>query len=354
VRVAAAALCLTLLASCTTSMVTSRPVDSIGPGNDTGIVAYSLPKTLVKLTVRDEAGVRPTEVVVASQPAPDPVHTYVLDYKPNAFSDDTLTIDLAPGSPFISSINGESVDRITETLQAAAESAARIGVLQFSAVPGQARQLSFSFDPHDPAQLDAVRAELARRVGLDIDCRPACPPPTPRAAAAADGVYARGTIPVQLAICEGSCSAATAPGRIVTVASYNASPLIQLPVRRTAFSDRTTQLTFDQGTVSSVHHVKPSEALEVVKVPGLVVGSVFTGLGSAVSNRSGVLTARTQELEQQTALTNALTARLNKQREYITRRQALPADHGEDDLGDPLGAFDDILDGAGGEFGDPP
>ena len=162
-----AAVCLGSLSllctvSCTTSMVSSKPIESIGPGRDAGIVSYSLPKTLVRVILPDSRSVRPSQVVVESDAIADPVHTYVLEYQRNLFSSDQLTVTLAPHTPFIASVNGFAQDQTTETLTAAAESATRLSVVQFS--DDQRNTVERTFDPHDRNQMDAVRAELHREI----------------------------------------------------------------------------------------------------------------------------------------------------------------------------------------------
>ena len=55
------------------------------------------------------------------------------------------------------------------------------------------------------------------RFGIDIACLLGCEPPTPRPAEEADGIYARGTMPLALAICEDTCREGRPPARIVTL-----------------------------------------------------------------------------------------------------------------------------------------
>ena len=74
----------------------AKPIESIGPGRDAGIVSYSLPKTLVRAVLPDSRSARPSQVVVESDAIADPVHTYVLEYQRNLFSSDQLTVTLAP------------------------------------------------------------------------------------------------------------------------------------------------------------------------------------------------------------------------------------------------------------------
>ena len=114
-------------------------------------------------------------------------------------------------------------------------------------------------------------------------------------------------------------------------------------MRRTAFSDRQTVLTFDRGTVKSVQHVKPSEVLEVAKLPGAIVASIFTGLGAAVTDRDSLVDQQILEIQEQTKLTEALRLRTEKQAELVAKQKELP-DFDELKRVDPVGAIDVIID----------
>ena len=89
-------------------------------------------------------------------------------------------------------------------------------------------------------------------------------------------------IPLELAVCRGSCDAGIPPERIVSIPSYNASPIYRFPVRRSGFVTRTTTITFapksdkEPNTILQTITVnKPSEALAVAQTPGAVIGSFF-------------------------------------------------------------------------------
>ena len=93
---ASAAVLLTL-AACTSSMVTTRPVESITPDDARGSMVYALPKTLVSIKVKQSSDPGPADVTLTPKVVADPVQVYVLDYTPNPLSSDNIIIDSRAG-----------------------------------------------------------------------------------------------------------------------------------------------------------------------------------------------------------------------------------------------------------------
>jgi hypothetical protein len=303
-------------------MVTSRPVTAVTADNARGSLVYALPKTLITVTVMPP-GAGPANVEVTPKVVADPTQVYVLDYTPSPFSNDDLMVTVGGrDDATVKGLNATAEDQTQAILTEAARSAGRV-LNQFSAASQPAAEpqplLQREVDPHDPWMMDALRADLAR-FGLDIRCWPHCPPPSLPAEDTAPGLFMRAQVPVQLAVCRGSCDTVAAPERLVTVPSYNASPIFRFPVRRSGFVTRTTSITVktdDQGKlVRTIEVAKPSQAVAVAQTPGAVVGSFFQGIGDAA-------TGRKELMEQQTALVTAQTGLMTAQMQQWDAEAAL-------------------------------
>jgi hypothetical protein len=191
-------------------------------------------------------------------------------------------------------------------------------------------------EPMPASRFGGQLAALKAYFGLDVQmkCSPRGPRPdspapddgvpenAPKSVNGAyDGIVVSGPRACQFrAIQSRSAEQAGAFANVVVTQSYfwaeDSRYLTILPTTRGFMVARNVAYTFAGGQPTGVSDSRPSEALAVVSFPGAVVGSFFSGLTSAVTNRQAFTNGKTTDL---TTQTNYLTAQTN----YLAAQAAL-------------------------------
>jgi hypothetical protein len=131
------------------------------------LVAYSLPKGWVRVTVKRVSGAYALEVSPVEL-QPDPAHRYHLIYRPNAWTNDDITVELSPKG-FLTRVHtiieDETVDVVTKLTELGVTSAAfaapPVPKVSSRSAGGDMLLHSALIDPFDAEQLTAYNAILA-------------------------------------------------------------------------------------------------------------------------------------------------------------------------------------------------
>lgn len=275
---------IALTAGCT--MVESAHLSQGGTTAHIAEMSYALPRLLVKVSLvktppKNEGGMPTFRLKFDENQSfyADPLHLYAMQYSGSILSDDIFEVQRDEDSGFISYVDGKATDRTADV-------AANVGqIAGLNANPVQAGSElieTLLFDPHIPAELAAVNAKL-RRHRLALDCPECAPPVAP--GRKIDGIYYRPSVHVRLNEYRLGQIRDPKSGQMVetreltnvyAIRSPNGSPLVAMPVKRSAGVTRTTQYhEFGDGAPQKVVVNKPSEALGLTKgTLGLIGGMV--------------------------------------------------------------------------------
>lgn len=314
-----------LLAGC--SMIATEYLGDTDEPLREGTVAYSLPMTLVKLSVfrqeRDDASLRSgsqktydfdigefdektactTKICSEVLTVPDPRHNYVVRFRGSILSEDTLTLEVDPKG-YLTTAEGLAVDKTGDIIVEATRLAlGDVRDPRTHSRPGGTPTFveSVLLDPHDPQQLAQVNAKL-RKYRLHVSCEGACAPAAVPVREPAQEVYFRLKRTIFVVVRDAITGE---PKSVHPVLSFNGSPLVAQRIERTPFVTRDTKLSWAEGMPKKAYHKKPSEALGLVTIAGNVAGAVvyapinaFTQQSAAANNERQYLAAREQLLNQ--------------------------------------------------------
>lgn len=334
-RLAAAVslLCIgSLVSAC--SMLETRPLQNGSSEVQNGTTVYSLPKTLVTVTIPKNQNISFQEMTVATKLIPDPDHTYALNLTPAPLSEDTIVVDVDPDTRFITAIYGTAKDKTADILSEIGKTAARLsgaGLPPFFAAETD-RNYVFEFDPSDPSWFARTREQIQGLAGIDMRCIAGCERSAKVPAAPVDAVLVRPARSAILIACAGPCE--TKPSRVFPIISFNGSQLVAVPIARSPFVERKTKLTFVNGMPTKAEHTKPSEALGLVSIPGQVIGSVFAGLGQAFSDEKAQLENAAALAEAQKGVLDAQANLLRAQNDLQRLQTELKKSSGGGESGD--------------------
>ena len=285
--------------------------DAVGPRRNAG-GSYFLAKHLMVATVTDNGISISTKAVRDNSTL---VQTG-LDLSPTSHD----TIDVKYQSGLLQSITSTNVDQTLAIIKALAEAA---GTFRASESASKEPDFVITFDPFDPE--DAARANRVLRKKYPHSCieveildshwsagcgkgslgysaayperkfevESALPPKAP-------GVYYRRAFNYRV-----HTRFNGKPQGLTTESFANLSPILRLDVDRSAFVTRKTTIVFTDGEPTQYMVDKPSELLELAKLPVAIVKAYVGGVVSAFSEHTKIQNARASLLSAQaTALNN--------------------------------------------------
>ena len=160
------------------------------------------------------------------------------------------------------------------------------------------KEFTYQFDPNDPEELtydnpDGINmrltsAEWPFKISVPRRAGPAAPraslPYTCRSGTpcdSVDGLLYRTALPLTVIVeqCSGLCSEADAnpiPVQAALVSLPQAGPISYIPMRSSAFVQTVDNVVFANGMLTSWEANRPSEALEVVRLPVKILRSVVS------------------------------------------------------------------------------
>lgn len=247
--------------------------------NSNGI-AYALPTSWLEISAaRIDGG---TEIGVRSKTLPDAGHIYSLDHSSSAFASDELTITVGTNQ-LLSSVNTKTHDQWDEFIVALTKSAA--GVSSFS-VPDRGRsdplkESECQSPPEAPWKIfiDPFNNETWPD-WLDKDCLKLLPitgrvEPTSSLLRANEscetGICHRTPIYYRIELDFGSAGQHQIIEGLLTQ-----SPILSVDVERALFVEKTVNLTFSDGVLTSVNIKQPSSAVSVASLPLDVAKAIFS------------------------------------------------------------------------------
>ena len=303
-------LALTMMSGC--SVITSRKLSIHQPSAETTGAYYFLPKAIIRIQVLEGKGKDGQEKralqYVETIIVPDESELLLLDYNQSALSNDSLTIQLTADGLLkkvettVEDKSGEIIVKLAEVGKEVAKAA--IYVSSVGESPRVIRDLTFS-----PSDFSKVNFELLNIMtgNLQIDLRPMVSLSSSNKGGddkSAPGVCFRPQIPYHLTFREGKT---VIEERILLLP--DGAPKICMPIERSAFVKKVTNLTFDKGVLTEVHIEKPSEVLGFMDIPVSIAKAIASIPAELVqikinySNKEKDLTnARRAELEAKKAL----------------------------------------------------
>jgi hypothetical protein len=298
-------LILTMICGC--AVVTSTRTPLTQPRAETTAAYYFLPKTKIRIQVlygNNTHGLKFVETTII----PDESEFFLLDYKKSALSNDNLTIQLTADGLLkkvettVEDKSGEVIVKLAEVGKEVAKAA--VYVSSVGETPQVVRDLTFS-----PSELSEVNSKLAKITPekLRIDLVPMAPlSPLNKGGddRSSPGVCFRPQIPYKLRFFK---DGAVVEQRILLLP--DGAPKICMPIERSAFVKKVTNLTFDKGVLTEVHIEKPSEVLGFMDIPisiSKAIASIPAELVQIKINYSNkekdLANARRAELEAKEAL----------------------------------------------------
>lgn len=267
-----------------------------------GSITYSLQDTIVDLNLADAGnGVNYRNISLDSRTVADRNAQIAVRLQSNPVSKETLTINVDDHSNLLASINSTVDGQLDEIVVEAGRSLGQLrgsGFLTDNAGGDQsAKRRIASFRVGDAIELAAAKVEFRRRTGIGVSCLQGCTDVSNLPPTQSDSViYYRTPSVMKLAFCQGECRLGTngLPDNLLTfrtVETFNSPQLVSFPIRGSAFGEVVDNITFAEGMPKTVQFNGANEALDIVKVPGAVVGAVFAGIAAGLGNQSSVLTA---------------------------------------------------------------
>jgi hypothetical protein len=332
---------------CATSVGCGSIVGSVGgklPAS--GGLVYSLPKAVLDVKLTDSDG---DLVLTIGEPEyiADERYTYLLQYRPNAFASDTAELTVDAKTNLLQTVNSTAEDKTGQIIVELAKAAAKAAMLaQLAPEKGGIVIFERKIDPADDnavaalvRDMNAVAEGHATRMHNKNNCSNTKQAGTNQASAKqadtekADTCASYATLKqgpnisfivrkptpldVEPADCSvGVCYRAPAPygiefvfngqyayGTIVNLP--NDRPAIVLPFQRSAFVQRVNNADFENGMLKKTHIEKPSEALEVAKLPETVIDAIFTSISNLIQLKIGISDKEKLLAQSQTALLQA-------------------------------------------------
>jgi hypothetical protein len=295
---------LSVLAACGGTLMGSVSGNLSASGGS----AYCLPKAVLDVKLSD---IDSDLVLAVSDPiyVPDERFTYLLEYRPNILSSDTVELTVDPKTNLLQTFNGTAEDKTSQIITQLAEAGAMIA-FKTKAQPGETVIFERSVDPADDSAvaelrkaMNAVATGHAENMYQTLNCesgkenRDKCHnydilrkredlisfvirKPSPLTAEPADcslGVCYR--VPAPYGI-EFTFNNQYSYGAVVNLP--NARPAIVLPLKRRMFVKMVDNAVFENGMLKMTHYEKPSEALEVASLPVTVATGIFSSVSTLI------------------------------------------------------------------------
>jgi hypothetical protein len=303
------------LAGCT-SMISTEHLDVQKTPVLDGAVSYSLPMTMLKLSVirsvndkgrithdigyfNDQQSCKTDGNKFCSEilTIADPNHNYLVRFRGNALFDDDLTLGVNKQG-FLTGATGKSKDRSADIVVGAVRTA--LGDFPqpklFSDAAKAEEIDTIIVDPHDRQFMDHANSRL-HKYNLQVTCGE-CGPSVPAVRAAAEEIYYRQRRTVFLRVTDlGGRTKAIHP-----ISTFNGSPLIAQRLERSPFVERETVIAYTDGVATSIQHKKPSEGLGLVTAVGNIAGAIAFSPFNAMTAQTGNLSTEKKYLEAREAL----------------------------------------------------
>jgi hypothetical protein len=340
-----------LMAGCTG--ISSVSVDD--PGFENGQLLatgtpYSLPKGVVPVQVFIDADgigltVEPAQIITDND-----IGILVAHLNPSVFNDEKMTLVADPSTGFLSSVSSESTARILDIATEAGKLAGRLSLQSAKAAffEGKVVLLEDSFDPQ--SDIDVIRingginAAIARaatgrirqvpQVSLRVEpsattvraaVPPASEPDLSQLKKCKLGVCARTMVSRTIRVELDGRSFGT---KVVNVPSRH---IVPVPVPQTILADQKVTVTIKDGILSNYELDRKSELLGLVKIPGAVIGGVFSGMKQGLDDTKDVVDKQKDLVKSETELAKA-------QKEKIDATKIV-LQSGTDSSGKPVNAY---------------
>ncbi len=285
-----------------------------------GSITYALQDSIVDIKLSDPAGgVKYRNISLVERTVADRNSQVAVRIQSNPVSTEKLIISVDERSNLLKSINSTVDGKLDEIIVEAARSIGRLrgaGFLSDNAGDGavEVRTIA-SFRVGDPLEFAIASSEFRRRTGFGVACLEGCVNVDTLPPAKADAViYYRTPAVMKLAFCSGDCKKETEysiPTNMLTfrsVETFNSPNLVSFPIRGSAFGQVVDHITFTDGMPHTVKFDGESALLDIVKIPGAVVGALFAGISAGTGDRSSVIKAEKDFAEAKTAAANARKA----------------------------------------------
>jgi len=290
-------------------------VGTIGNGS----IVYALQDSIVDLKLSNIGnGVNYRNISLVERTVADRNAQVAVRIQSNPVSKETLTINVDDQSNLLESINSTVDGKLDEIAEEAGRSIGRLRGAGFlsdhvGSDLNEIRTIA-SFRVGDAFELAAASAEFRHRTGFGVICISGCSDVSTVPPAKAEAViYYRTPAVLKLGFCRGDCQ--EGPGGVPsnmltfrTVETYNSPHLVSFPIRGSAFGEVVDNIKFSDGVPESVTFNGTSAVLDLVKVPGAVVGALFAGLVSGTNDRASTINAEKSLAEAEKARADARKA----------------------------------------------
>ena len=311
------------LAGCATDSVI-QSVQVNGKATATGI-HYNLPKGLLKITVRkDTETVAQYNIEFRILYVPDVDHQFVLQYIPKSFSDDRLDINVDTYGFLanIESTNTSKVKEITVNLFSAAVSRPKEVLFQAlkspppHILPQKIEEGTFIIDATNKSEITAISDSIPATISVNKISSEAIFD-GPQSLQTGPTLFYRPLEPYLLNI-----KPENGKNESEIIYLPNQSPILSIDVVRAFLVSKVTKMTFENGIPVSMNISKPSEALELSKIPLDIVKALITAPAELVQLRINLTNNETKLLQAERDKLKAQLEFLQKQQESNERTQA--------------------------------
>lgn len=317
---------LLFVSGCT--MLTSKGIDEKTHWPITnGGIQYSLPKALIAIKLAENNG---NLRITIEQPTfvADPEHTYLLRYKTSPFASDKFDVQVDPKTGLMTKIDMTADDQLDEII---VEIAKAVAMLESADVTGDTVLIERIVDPTDDSALLALETEF-NKIGRDSICKDpnitTCDGPgikfimkkpytdekiisnKTRVSDCNVGVCYRNSMPYVFGFSFGN---SITYETIVNLP--NEAPVIALNLDRTLFVSRVNTIEFENGMLEKVYIDKPSEGLELARLPVEVAKGILSAPAEILKLKIDLSDQEEAWANQQVALIDAEKALREKQAE---------------------------------------
>ena len=302
-------------------------------------IVYFLPTGHIRLQIFEPEGKLQCEIKVTEIYVPDVSKSFFVEYHPSILSDDSEVKVTVNKQGFLAGVLTKTEDK-TPAIIAALGQIART-ILRLPAAPPMPLapdaeplpcKLDMTFDPFNPVERAHVLSQVQmQRVGqnvtaLKIEPVSANAPSTNgidddwfrKTLDRIPGIYHRPLLPYKLKF--ETTNPALQPVTVVYLP--NNSPILGLDILRAPFVKNEYDITFENGILTSVKWVKPSEALGFVNIPLDLAKAI-------VSIPSELLTVKVNDLTAEKGLLEAEKNLIQAQLDLIVKQKELGEAGGE-------------------------
>jgi hypothetical protein len=322
------------------------------------LASYSLPKSVVHLTISSEVGRPLLTLDDAPTRVPDNQFTFCLDHLKNGFADDSVRVEknkmsddnkTVSASPFLTLVASHATDRSVDVIRKLILTAFRIlsGNAGFTSARSAIGEIGtrvvtkdFAFDPFDQREVAGINNELSplgfcvvlEDYNFDVYRQPVgkyCDNPRdinasfpskkatvlrsqhfliPKPTA---GIFYRPRADHAVSVYTNDDPGSGKPWRLMArkwMPFENASPVLSVGIGRAVFATRRTGLIFDQGMLQNVCIAKGSEVAGFVNIPLDIVYGIIALPGQTIQGTVNNFTTRRKLIEAQEQLVAAQEA----------------------------------------------